>query len=68
MNGPTNIKEKNRFKKFLKKIEFIKYEPLAKLFLKVSPGFTWGYSHSTPIGVVPGFTWGKSKRLLGLFF
>jgi hypothetical protein len=25
-------------------------------FLKVSPGFTWGYSNSTPIGVVPGFT------------
>jgi len=43
-------------------------EPLAKLFLKVSPGFTWGYSNSTPIGVVPGFTWGESNRFLGLFF
>jgi len=49
-------------------LENIPNEPLAKLFLKVSPGFTWGYSNSTPIGVVPGFTWGESKRLLGLFF
>jgi len=28
------------------------------------PGFTWGYSHSTPIGVVaPGFTWGLLVKL-----
>jgi len=29
-------------------------------FTTQTPGFTWGYSHSTPIGVVaPGFTWGS---------
>ena len=43
-------------------------EPLAKLFLKVSPGFTWGYSNSTPIGVVPGFTWVKVTGSWGYSF
>jgi len=43
-------------------------EPLAKLFLKISPGFTWGYSNSTPIGVVPGFTWVKARGEWGYSF
>jgi len=50
-------------------------EPLAKLFLKVSPGETWGYSHSTPTGLIflkeqpqepvaftPGETWDNPDR------
>jgi len=59
------MKKEERVRKMVK---IITYEPFAKLFLKVSPGFTWGYSNSTPIGVVPGFTWGESKRRVGLFF
>jgi len=31
---------------------FLTFEALAKLFLKVSPGFTWGYSRSTPTGLI----------------
>jgi len=63
------------FSKKLWSFNGFSFDPLAKLFLKVSPGFTWGYSHSTPTGLIflkeqpqepvaftPGETWDNPDR------